>query len=195
MNDRDLLARAQLMLGDVSGYDEALSRALDELARERSRQRRWSWRDACDARAAVLAGACTTSQAAARLCLTARTLKLRWRALGMPKEPSSIAAAIRVAIESDPGATDQQIAQRLSGEGYVLSRVSVMRTRRAAGIESSFGRRLQAERDEVDEYVRAYPWMSAADVRGAMRADGWPWPVCIRRIARHVTKSRAAHGL
>ena len=140
----------------------------------RSRQRRWSWRDACDARAAVLAGACTTSQAAARLCLTARTLKLRWRALGMPKEPSSIAAAIRVAIESDPGATDQQIAQRLSGEGYVLSRVSVMRTRRAAGIESSFGRRLQAERDEVDEYVRAYPWMSAEDVRGAMRADGWP---------------------
>ena len=183
----ELLARAQLMLGQVDGVEAALSRALDELDRERDRARAWDWRSACAARVAVLRGEVTICQAAARAGLSARTLRVRWRRLGMPREPRTVGAAVREIVDRSPGATDEQIAGELRLKGHHgATRVSVMRARREAGIASSFARREDAEREEVSVYIRDYPWMTPADIRGAMLADGWRWQLDLRRIAEHV---------
>lgn len=184
-----LLARAQLMLGQVDGFEAALSRALDELDRERDRGRKWDWRAACLARVAVLQGRRTIPEAARRAGLSARTLRVRWRRLGMPPEMRTIGAAVREVVDRCPGIADAEIALQLVERGYVnATRVSVMRARHAAGISSSFARRIDAERDEVSAYLRDYPWMTPADIRGAMLADGWPWPLDARRICDHVDR-------
>jgi len=183
----ELLARAQFMLGQVDGLEAALSRALDELDRERDRGRTWDWRAACLARVAVLQGRHTIPEAARRVGLSARTLRVRWRRLGMPPEMRTIGAAVREVVDRCPGINDAAIALQLVDRGYVnATRVSVMRARHSAGITSSFARRVDAERDEVAAYLRDYAWMTPADIRGAMLADGWGWPIDLRRITAHV---------
>ena len=110
MTRDDLLTRAQLALGQVHDVDEALTRALDQLDRERDRGRAWDWLPVCAARVAVLQGVHTTSQAARRLGVTPKTLRTRWTRLGMPDMPLTLGAAVRGVIESRPGVTDSQIA-------------------------------------------------------------------------------------
>jgi len=186
-----LLTRAQVMLGTVSSRDEALTRALDELERERDRARSWDWRAVCAARMSVLRGACTTSQAAARMRCTARTLRGRWQSLRLSVPTRSLAEIIQQAIHISPGSTDEAIAAALREAGHVhTSRVVVMRARHAAGIEGSVIRRHKVERDEVAAYLRDYDWMTARDILAAMRADGWGWRLDLRRIERHVQTLR-----
>tara|TARA_R100001443_G_scaffold37561_1_gene51150 strand:- start:238 stop:666 length:429 start_codon:yes stop_codon:yes gene_type:complete len=139
----------------------------------------------------VLRGACTTSQAAARMRCTAHTLRGRWQSLRLSVPTRSLAEIIQQAIDISPGMSDEAIAAALREAGHLhTSRVVVMRARHAAGIESGRARRQQAERDEVEAYLRAYSWMTPADILGAMRADEWAWPLDLRRIERHVQTLR-----
>jgi len=190
----EVLDRARYLLGESLTTEQALIRALDELAHERSRGRRWDWNEVCEARAQVLGGTCSMQEAADRLGMSLRTLRQRWRTLGMVDAPSTLIGAIRQVIDDDLGATDEQIAERLKVQGISATRVSVFRARQEYAIPSSYVRRIDAERDEVAIYLRDFDWMDAQDICRAMRADEWPWPIYYRRILRHVRMMRAAQA-
>ena len=189
------MTRAQLLLGPVGGVDAALTRALDELERERDRDRAWDWRAACQARADILAGRCTTTEAAARLQIAVRTLRGRWARLRLsapPRIDRRTVQAVRDVIEQHPGAGDAEIARRISSTGAPCTRIAVLRARQAAGIPSQYDRRARAACDEVGEYVRAYPWMTPGQIRDCMLADGWPWRVSIERVAQYARRAVAS---
>ena len=184
----DVKTKAALLLGAKPGasLEEWLSAAITEIEDLRSRLHRYDVPATIEARLKWEKGEISLEEAARSLGISTKALKTRWGSLNLTKKRGAVAAQVALLITTDKYLSDKQMAEKISAGGLVCSAEAVSCARRKMKLPNAKKRRLHAEKEEVEKYLVDYPWMSAGVIRAAMKADGWPWPLPVSRVAELV---------